>query len=77
MSSVFEGKDDSTGSYTGERCLLTDALLCVDLPLPLSISSVLDGSDGNGDSTGPGDGDLRVSLSRLEVCREGGSFCLE
>lgn len=38
---------------------------------------MLDGSDGNGDSAVFGDGDLRLSLSRLELRREVDSLCLE
>lgn len=76
-SSVFEGKDGSTGSYSGIFCLLTGVLRCENLPLLLSTSSVLDGSDGTGDSAMLGDEDLRVAPSRLTLRRNGESLCLE
>lgn len=75
---MLEGRDGSIGSYSdGERSLLTYTLLCADPLLPLSSSSVLDGRDGTGDSTALGDGDVRVSLSRLELRRKGESLGLE
>ena len=74
---MFAGKDDSTGSYSGTCRLLTRARLWANLPLLLSTSSVLDGSEGTGDSVKLGDEDLRVSPVRLTLRRAGESFCLE
>ena len=70
---MFEGKEGTTGWYSDECGLLTYAFLREDPPL--SISSVLDGSDGSGDSAVLGKEDLRLSLSRLELRREDVSLC--